>query len=242
MGSKTHPGSEEIIGDCKKGKGSLEKMISQVHISEKSPRKDSEASESDSDSDFVPVGFDYDEFNKKAAGIIQVDKPRGGGEERQEKDILNYYMLLDRIDKHLRPSDGETESRLKIPISIRKEGSTKTTLNITDICETINREINHLKHYLEVELSATCSVDGEGRLVIKGVFLEAQVQKIIRNYIKQYVTCGICSSLNTAFEKEGKILFKHCKTCGASQSVNAVAHGFKALTTKRSVLRRKAEE
>lgn len=209
----------------------LERRLADVHIT-----SDSEDSE-----EFTPVGFDYDEFNKKAEGIMQIEKPKAE-KPVESTEVLGYGMLLGRIEEYLRPSDGEAEGKVKIPISIRKEGTTKTSLNITEICERLSRDIAHLKQYLEVELSVTSSVDGEGRLVIKGVFPEAQVQKMIRNYIKQYVTCGVCSSLNTAMEKEGKLLFKRCVTCGATQSVNAITQGFKALTTKRSVLRRKTGE
>lgn len=209
----------------------LQKKLSKMNI----------ASESESeDSDFVPVGFDYDGFNTMAAGILHLDKP-----ERQistESNSLSYEALLARIEKHLRPSDCEVESKIKIPISIRRDGATKTSLNITEICKIINREVSHLRQFIEVELSVNCSIDGEERLVIKGVFPEAQMQKIVRNYIKQYVSCGICGSLETLLEKEEKLLFKKCKTCNASQSVNPIQQGYKALTTKRSVLRRKAAE
>lgn len=196
-------------------------------------------SESDSDDDFVPVGFDYDGFNTMAAGILHLEKPEN---QKKEDDSLSYDALLARIEKHLKPSDHEIVSKVKIPISIRRDGATKTSLNITEICTRIGRDVAHLKQFIEVELSVNCSVDGDGRLVIKGIFPEVQIQKIVRNYIKQYVSCGVCGSLETVLEREDKLLFKKCQSCSASQSVNAIQQGYKALTTKRSVLRRKAAE
>ncbi|KAI5165545.1 translation initiation factor 2 subunit 2 [Nematocida sp. ERTm5] len=212
----------------------LEKEISKMHINSE---KDEDTS---SDSDFVPVGFDYDGFNTMAAGIHHLEKPENT--EKAQTDTLSYEMLLARIEKYLKPSDTEIESKIKIPISIRRDGATKTSINITEICRVINREVAHLRQFIEVELSVNCSIDGEERLVIKGIFPEAQLQKIVRNYIKQYVSCGICGSLETVLEKEDKLLFKKCITCNATQSVNAIQQGYKALTTKRSVLRRKAAE
>ncbi|EIJ89267.1 translation initiation factor 2 subunit 2 [Nematocida parisii] len=212
----------------------LEKEISKMHINSE---KDEDTS---SDSDFVPVGFDYDGFNTMAAGIHHLEKPENT--EKAQVDTLSYEMLLARIEKYLKPSDTEIESKIKIPISIRRDGATKTSINITEICRVINREVAHLRQFIEVELSVNCSIDGEERLVIKGIFPEAQLQKIVRNYIKQYVSCGICGSLETVLEKEDKLLFKKCITCNATQSVNAIQQGYKALTTKRSVLRRKAAE
>ncbi|KAI5172041.1 translation initiation factor 2 subunit 2 [Nematocida sp. LUAm3] len=222
------------------GKSSLEEDISKMHVKEKNEKETNEESESDEDSDFVPVGFDYDGFNTMAEGILHLEKPKE--KEEEEVNILSYNALLERIEQHLRPSDGEGEGKLKIPISIKRDGSTKTSLNITEICTILSRDVSHLKQYIEVELSANCSIDGENRLVLKGIFPEAQLQKIIRNYIKQYVTCGICGSLETILEKEEKLLFKKCLTCNASQSVNTIQQGYKALTTKRSVLRRKTGE
>lgn len=197
-------------------------------------------SDCDSDSDFVPVGFDYDGFNKMAAGILHLEKPEN--HLNKEENFLSYNALLARIEKHLKPSDHEIEDKVKIPISIRKEGTTKTSLNITQICNKICREVSHFKQFIEVELSVNCSIDGDGRLIIKGIFPEIQIQKIIRNYISKYVSCGVCGSLETTLEKEDKLLFKKCHECNASQSVNAIQQGYKALTTKRSVLRRKAAE
>ncbi|KAI5181493.1 translation initiation factor 2 subunit 2 [Nematocida sp. AWRm80] len=213
----------------------LQKDISNISIKKKEEEEVSEES-----SDFVPVGFDYDGFNTMAEGIVHLDKPKNHGDK--QVDIFSYEALLMRIEKYLKPSDKEAETKIKIPISIKKDGSTKTTLNITEICKVISRDVLHLKQFIEVELSANSSIDAEGRLLIKGIYPEAQIQKIIRKYIKQYVTCAVCMSLNTALEKEDKLLFKKCLSCNASHSVNAIQQGYKALTTKRSVLRRKAAE
>lgn len=196
--------------------------------------------DSDEDDDFVPVGFDYDGFNSIADGILHLEKPKRATDA--PADFLSYDMLLARIEKYLKPSDKEAESKVKIPIAIKRDGSTKTSLNITEICRVLVREVVHLKQYIEVELSANTSIDADGRLILKGIFPEAQLQKIVRNYIKQYVSCGVCSSLQTVLEREDKLLFKKCLSCHASQSVSAIQQGYKALTTKRSVLRRKAAE
>ncbi|KAI5133549.1 translation initiation factor 2 subunit 2 [Nematocida ausubeli] len=212
----------------------LEKELSKMKI------QPATTDTSDDDSDFVPVGFDYDGFNTLAAGIHHLEKPETTGQA--QADTLSYEMLLARIEKYLKPSDIEIESKTKIPISIRRDGATKTSINITEICRVICRDVSHLRQFIEVELSVNCSIDGEERLVIKGIFPEAQLQKVIRNYIKQYVSCGVCGSLETLLQKEDKLLFKNCTACNATQSVNAIQQGYKALTTKRSVLRRKAAE
>jgi len=195
-------------------------------------------SKEDEYDDFTPVGFNYEEFNAIAEGIHHLEKP----EDKREKEapFLSYDMLLQRIENSLKPSEKEVENKMKIPISIKRDG-TKTSLNVEEVCKMIKREPSHLQQFIEVELSVNSSIDAEGRLILKGVFPENQLQKIIKSYIKQYVSCGECLSLNTVLEKEEKLLFKKCHACNASHSVNAIQHGYKAITTKRSVNRRKAE-
>lgn len=216
-------------------KGSIEEKLTAMHVS-----TNKEENDNDMDDDFVPVGFDYDQFNTMAEGILHLEKPKTDAEEN--RDLFSYESLLSRIEKYLKPSERDAETKVKIPISIKKEGLSKTSLNIVEICNVIKREVSHLRQYIEVELSVNCSIDKEGHLILKGLFTETQVQKIVSSYIKQYVTCGVCSSLNTILEKEDKLLFKKCLSCNATQSVNTIQQGYKALTTKRSVLRRKTGE
>ncbi|KAI5184751.1 translation initiation factor 2 subunit 2 [Nematocida homosporus] len=200
---------------------------------------DSDDMNNNNSDDFVPVGFDYDGFNSMAEGILHLEKPKSKTETKI--DSLSYEMLLLRIEKYLKPSDREAERKTKIPISIKRDGATKTSLNIAEICQVLGCEVAHMKQFIEVELSVNCSIDGDNRLILKGIFPEAQLQKIIRSYIKQYISCGVCGSLHTELKREDKLLFKHCLTCNATQSVNSIQQGYKAITTKRSVLRRKAE-
>ena len=102
-------------------------------------------------------------------------------------------------------------------------------------------------------MGTTGSVDGAGRLVIKGRFQQKQIENVLRRYMGQYlfileknynsqtlslpveyVTCKTCKSPDTLLTKENRIFFMACESCGSRRSVNAIKSGFQAQVGKRS--------
>ncbi|KAF8624679.1 hypothetical protein AX17_007010 [Amanita inopinata Kibby_2008] len=121
------------------------------------------------------------------------------------------------------------------PPSIHREGNKKSIFaNITDICKRMHRQPEHVIQYLFAEMGTTGSVDGAGRLVIKGRFQQKQVENVLRRYIVEYVTCKTCKSPDTLLTKENRIFFMACESCGSRRSVNAIKSGFQAQVGKRS--------
>ncbi|KXN93009.1 putative eukaryotic translation initiation factor 2 subunit beta, partial [Leucoagaricus sp. SymC.cos] len=121
------------------------------------------------------------------------------------------------------------------PPSIHREGNKKTIFaNVTDICKKMHRQPEHVIQYLFAEMGTTGSVDGAGRLVIRGRFQQKQVENVLRRYIVEYVTCKTCKSLDTLLTKENRIFFMACESCGSRRSVNAIKSGFQAQVGKRS--------
>ena len=110
----------------------------------------------------------------------------------------------------------------------------------------------HVIQFLFSEMGTTGSVDGAGRLVIKGRFQQKQVENVLRRYIGsspkipvvlppiysarrvEYVTCKTCKSPDTLLTKENRIFFMACESCGSRRSVNAIKSGFQAQVGKRS--------
>eukprot|EP00923_Selenidium_pygospionis_P039362 GHVN01068480.1.p1 GENE.GHVN01068480.1~~GHVN01068480.1.p1 ORF type:complete len:212 (-),score=35.19 GHVN01068480.1:44-679(-) len=153
-----------------------------------------------------------------------------------------YFTLLERIFGILRENKQEkTTKKEKItmaPPKIEREGAKKTAfVNIIEISKRMQRETEHLMSYVLAELGTTGSIDGSHRLLIKGVFREEQIQSIIRKYLKEYVLCSNCKSLNTKLNKENRLLFVRCNQCGASKTVATVKSGFVAQTAKRASLK-----
>lgn len=55
--------------------------------------------------------------------------------------------------------------------------------NVADICKKMHRQPEHVIQYLFAELGTTGSVDGSGRLVIKGRFQQKGIENVLRRYI-----------------------------------------------------------
>ncbi|ETW77459.1 hypothetical protein HETIRDRAFT_480114 [Heterobasidion irregulare TC 32-1] len=121
------------------------------------------------------------------------------------------------------------------PPSIHREGNKKSIFaNISDICKRMHRQPEHVIQYLFAELGTTGSVDGSGRLVIRGRFQQKQIENVLRRYIIEYLTCKTCKSPDTLLTKENRIFFMSCESCGSRRSVNAIKSGFQAQVGRRS--------
>lgn len=138
------------------------------------------------------------------------------------------------------------------PPQIMREGNKKTIFaNVSDICKRMHRQPEHVIQYMFAEMGTTGSVDGSGRLVIKGRFQQKQIEHVLRRYIGQfsvrhlpleiadfltveYVTCKTCKSPDTLLTKENRIFFISCESCGSRRSVSTIKTGFQAQVGKRS--------
>ena len=125
----------------------------------------------------------------------------------------------------------------------------------------MHRPPEHVIQFMFAEMGTTGSVDGSGRLVIKGRFQQKQIEHVLRRYIGklpfiyflshaslgrnnmmlilllsivEYVTCKTCKSPDTLLTKENRIFFMSCESCGSRRSVNPIKTGFQAQVGKRS--------
>ncbi|KAF9460385.1 translation initiation factor [Collybia nuda] len=203
----------------------------------------------DDDEDEVPVDTSHlDNIDDAELGddpFSQGDAPVGvdAGTEawlKSDRDYT-YQELLTRFYSSLHaanPSLLSTSSQKRYtiaPPSIHREGNKKSIFaNVTDICKKMHRQPEHVIQFLFSEMGTTGSVDGAGRLVIKGRFQQKQVENVLRRYIVEYVTCKTCKSPDTLLTKENRIFFMACESCGSRRSVNAIKSGFQAQVGKRS--------
>lgn len=156
-----------------------------------------------------------------------------------------YQELLGRIFSTLRAQNpalsGEKRRYVIVPPVVQRDGSKKTVFaNVIDICKRMHRQPDHVIQYLFTELGTVGSVDGSQRLVIRGRFQPAQIEKVLRKYIVEYVTCKTCRSPQTSLTKENRIYFMTCESCGSTRSVTTIKTGFQAQTGKRSKTRAQA--
>ncbi|OIR57290.1 MAG: translation initiation factor eIF2 subunit beta [Amphiamblys sp. WSBS2006] len=190
-----------------------------------------------------PKEYSFDEtIKKKKKKGTKTPEEDVSLETQRERDE-DYRLYLERIFDTLRRNNQEkTDKKEKIIMAcpkIERDGAKKTAfVNIVEISKRMRRQTDHLVAYLLSELGTTGTIDGSQRLIIKGIFREEQIMFILKKYIKEYVRCKNCKSSDTQLEKENRLFFVKCISCGASQTVTMIKTGFLAQTAKRSSMRK----
>lgn len=162
----------------------------------------------------------------------------------QDRDYT-YDELLTRVfdimrDKNPDMVAGKKQKFVMRPPQVVRIGTKKTSFaNFTEICKTLHRQPKHLLDFLLAELGTSGSVDGNSQLIIKGRFQQKQIENVLRRYIKEYITCHTCRSPDTILQKDTRLFFLQCETCGSRCSVASIKSGFQAVTGKRAAIRAK---
>jgi len=104
---------------------------------------------------------------------------------------ISYGLLLNRFFKLINAgnpdlmSGGGKSYKIPPPQCLR-EGNKKTIFaNIAEICKRMKRTEEHVTSFLFAELGTSGSTDGSRRLVIKGKFLQKQIENVLRRYISE---------------------------------------------------------
>ncbi|VVC27673.1 Hypothetical protein CINCED_3A017478 [Cinara cedri] len=156
-----------------------------------------------------------------------------------------YDELLTRVFEIMREKNpdmvaGKKQKFVMRPPQVVRIGTKKSSFaNFTEICKTLHRQPKHLLDFLLAELGTSGSVDGNSQLIIKGRFQQKQIENVLRRYIKEYVTCHTCRSPDTILQKDTRLFFLQCETCGSRCSVASIKSGFQAVTGKRAAIRAK---
>jgi translation initiation factor 2 subunit 2 len=222
----------------------LEEFERQLGDSSSKPSSSSKEKEDDGeDADPIPGVDDEVDLGEDPFARVgeeePISAPTGEAWLGSDRDYT-YNELLSRFFRALHTANpalaSSTGKRYTLaPPSIHREGNKKTIFaNVTDICRRMHRQPEHVIQFLFAEMGTTGSVDGAGRLVIRGRFLQKQVENILRRYIVEYVTCKTCKSPDTLLTKENRIYFMACESCGSRMSVSAIKTGFQAQVGRRS--------
>lgn len=187
----------------------------------------------DSDSELAPLGFNPQEFRRKREEKMRMVR----NVQAKLSDVddgsklpaeLAYINLLKRAVHILKNSDNK-QSKMKLPLEVKRELGNKTMINLFEIADVLKRDPEHIKRYLFSELATNGSINIDGKLIMKGNFLKAQIQDVLRLYIEHFIACASCDSvLNTSIVKDNKLYFLKCHNCGASRYVGNIVEGFKS--------------
>ncbi|KAG5872918.1 hypothetical protein JTB14_031076 [Gonioctena quinquepunctata] len=212
------------------------------------------------DSYDVEVDFSKSKKKKKSKKTKNLDELLAEAEEKDEDQEnvdenstiwagsdrdYTYDELLNRAfeimrDKNPDMAAGKKQKFVMRPPQVVKIGAKKTSFaNFTEICKMLHRQPKHLLDFLLAELGTSGSVDGNNQLIIKGRFQQKQIENVLRRYIKEYVTCHTCRSPDTILQKDTRLFFLQCETCGSRCSVASIKSGFQAVTSKRAAIRAK---
>lgn len=224
---------------------------------EKPPAEEPEQQEEEMVDD-LDLDIDFTRKKKKKKKTIDelVMEDDLKGEDQEKDDDMHgdwvgsdrdysYDELLERVFDIMREKNpsmvsGKKQKFIMRPPQVVRIGTKKTSFaNFTEICKTLHRQPKHLLDFLLAELGTSGSVDGNSQLIIKGRFQQKQIENVLRRYIKEYVTCHTCRSPDTILQKDTRLFFLQCETCGSRCSVASIKSGFQAVTGKRAAMRAK---
>ncbi|KAL5022869.1 hypothetical protein ScPMuIL_002024 [Solemya velum] len=179
--------------------------------------------------------------DERVSGNAVVDGRSWSGSDRD----YTYDELLSRVFDIMREKNpdmvaGEKKKFVMRPPQVLKVGTRKSSFaNFSEICRLLHRQPKHVLAFLLAELGTSGSVDGNNQLIIRGKYNQKQIENVLRRYIKEYVTCHTCRSPDTLLQKDTRLFFLQCETCGSRCSVASIKSGFQAVTGKRAAIRAK---
>jgi translation initiation factor 2 subunit beta (aeIF-2b) len=123
-----------------------------------------------------------------------------------------YLKLLDKAYAVIMP---KVERRRELPrLSIQVQPKKTIIQNFRDIAQRLNRDPTHIARFFLKELALPGSIDGNA-LVLYAERSPRTLEAVYERYIKFYVECPVCHSVDTYLEREGRIYVLVCTACGA---------------------------
>ena len=138
-----------------------------------------------------------------------------------------YEMLLNHLYLNFQNDNihiVRTKNSIKLPI-VQRLGSKKTGwINFKECCTSIGREQINIINYLISELSAEANIDGNGILVIRGIYNQKNIENLLRKFIVNYVQCSVCKSLETNTRKDSntRLNFLECSACKSTRALQQI--------------------
>lgn len=179
-----------------------------------------------------------DEFNLKLKKKKKKDKTKEIEEKKLPEDYdpptYTYQFLLNKLYDHFEDKgkpEIKQKNTIKMP-TIQRMSSKKTGwINFKDCCSNLNRDLAHLQSFVVSELSTECNIDGNGFLILKGIYNQKNIEIVLRKYVVSYVQCSICKSLETSVRKDSvtRLNFLDCNSCKSNRALQQINTGFKSV-------------
>ncbi|WP_069807862.1 translation initiation factor IF-2 subunit beta [Vulcanisaeta thermophila] len=123
-----------------------------------------------------------------------------------------YMELLDRAYRVITP---RVQRRQEIPrLAIQTQPKKTIIQNFREVAQRLNRDPTHIARFFLKELSLPGSIEGDA-FVIHAERSPRTLEAVYERYIRFYVECPVCHSIDTYLEREGRIYVIVCTACGA---------------------------
>ncbi len=127
-----------------------------------------------------------------------------------------YLALLERAYKLVAP---KAQRRAEIPKIEVVNMSRKTVIpNFGQIAKRLNRDVYFMAKFFQKELAVPGTVEGDV-FTLHGEKSPKVVEAVYERFIRYYVVCPVCNSIDTELNREGRIFVMKCLACGASTPV-----------------------
>jgi translation initiation factor 2 subunit 2 len=101
---------------------------------------------------------------------------------------------------------------------IIRVGTQTIVKNFREISQRLKRDPDLVARYLMKELASAGSYEvGSGQLVLNVKVSSKVLRQLLDIFVKNYVRCPTCGSIDTHIEKRGKVWVLVCEACGAEQ-------------------------
>ena len=131
---------------------------------------------------------------------------------------FNYQELLKKA-KEVLPKVQASHERFEIPkVTGHLEGNKTLMTNFFAVCDQLHVEPEKFLKYLQRELAAPATLQGN-RLVFGRKLHSSFINQKIEQYAKDFVLCKECGKPDTQLMKQERIYFLKCTACGAKHPI-----------------------
>gem|GEM_PF-1717156 len=102
---------------------------------------------------------------------------------------------------------------IRIKIEGKGNGVRTVLVNIVKITKCLNRPVDHILKFIEIELGTQSKCDNNG-CIIRGRCDVEQLAVILNKYIDIYVLCDQCNNPETALHNKVDYIAAKCAACG----------------------------
>jgi translation initiation factor 2 beta subunit (eIF-2beta)/eIF-5 len=130
-----------------------------------------------------------------------------------DENELYVYLLEDIYDTLGKNSNLFGNSEIKVAKPEARFDVTKKTIwsNFRLICKELKSTETHVSDFFAKEYTTTLSINQEGHLLIKGRYSDIIIGSTLKKYIKTFLQCAACKSINTSVErKPNKLTYLVC--------------------------------